>query len=229
MDRRTFVATGVGSLLGLSFSANGQPQGKIPRVGFLLSSPREALKLVAPTIVDRLRELGYAEGRNVILDFRNAESEERFRALAAELIGVGVHVIFAVGPYALRAARAVTATVPIVGLDNESDPITAGYATSLARPGGNVTGVFLDQSEVSAKQLQLLKEAVPGLARVAVLWDAPDRQGTARRSGRCGTSAGHNGAVDSLARTGRSARSAPGGNARWRTRTDRPVDAAHPQ
>ena len=83
------------------------------------------------------------------------------------------------GPYALRGARVATATVPIVGIDNESDPIAAGYATSLARPGGNVTGVFLDQSEVSAKQLQLLTEMVPGLTRVAVLWD--DAVATAQR------------------------------------------------
>jgi putative ABC transport system substrate-binding protein len=115
----------------------------------------------------------------VTFDFRVAESEARFQEHATELVRDGVQVIFAVGPYALRAARAVTSTVPIVGLDNESDPIAAGYAASLARPGRNVTGVFLDQSEVSAKQLQLLKEAVPGLARVAVLWD--DEIATAQR------------------------------------------------
>jgi putative tryptophan/tyrosine transport system substrate-binding protein len=172
MDRRTFVIIVAGTSLLEPLAANGQPQGKAARVGFLVTSPREALPLVVGTIVDRLRELGYVEGRNVIFDFRHADSEERFRELAAQLVGVGTQVIFAQGPYALRAARAATATVPIVGIDNESDPIAAGYATSLARPGGNITGVFLDQSEVSAKQLQLLTEMVPGLTRVAVLWDA---------------------------------------------------------
>ena len=170
MDRRTFMGGVAGGLLAAPLAANGQLQGKTARVGFLASFPREGLA----TLVDRLRELGYVEGRNVSFDFRqaDADSEERFRELATELVGVGIQVIYAQGPYALRAARAVTATVPIVGYDFESDPIAAGYATSLARPGGNVTGVFLDQSEVSAKQLQLLKEMVPGLTRVAVLWDA---------------------------------------------------------
>jgi putative tryptophan/tyrosine transport system substrate-binding protein len=172
MDRRTFICSVAGGLLAAPLAADGQPQGKTARVGFLVTSPRETLPRVVGTIVDRLRELGYVEGRNVILDFRHADSEERFRELATQFVGVGIQAIFAQGPYALRAARAATATVPIVGIDNESDPIAAGYATSLARPGGNVTGVFLDQSEVSAKQLQLLKEMVPGLTRVAVLWDA---------------------------------------------------------
>ena len=125
------------------------------------------------TIADRLRELGYVEGRNLVVDFRHAETEERFRELAAQLVATGTQVIYAHGPYALRAARAASASIPIVGFDHESDPVAAGYAASLARPGGNVTGVFLDQSELSAKQLQLLKEMVPGLKRVAVLFDAP--------------------------------------------------------
>jgi len=178
MDRRTFVGTAVCGLLAFPLAANGQPPGKTARVGFLVFAPREALNNV-PAMVDRLRALGYVEGRNVILDFRHADSEERFRELAAELVAIGVRVIFAPGSHAIRAARAATTTLPIVGLDNEIDPIAAGYAASLARPGGNVTGVFLDQPEVSAKQLQLLKEMVPALTRVAVLWDAT--VGTAQR------------------------------------------------
>jgi len=172
MDRRTFIGAAVRSLFALPLAAYGQPQRKTARAGFLTMDPREALPVVVGTIVERLRELGYVEGRNLIIDFLDADSEERFRELATQLVGVGSQVIFAQGPYALRAARAATATVPIVGIDNESDPVAAGYAASLARPGSNVTGVFLDQSEVSAKQLQLLREMVPGLMRVAVLWDA---------------------------------------------------------
>ena len=179
MDRRAFMGSVAGELLALPFAANGQLEGKTARVGFLVFAPREALGITVSTMVDRLRELGYIEGRNVNFDFRHADSEERFRELATELVGIDVRVIFAVGQYAIRAARAATTTVPIVGLDNEVDPVAAGYAASLARPGGNVTGVFLDQPEVSAKQLQLLKEMVPGLARVAVLWDAT--VGTAQR------------------------------------------------
>ena len=90
---------------------------------------------------------------------------------ATELVDAGAQVIFAANPYALRAARAVTTTLPIVAYNYEDDPVAAGYTASLARPGGNVTGVFLDQAEVSAKQLQLLKEMMPGVSRVAVLWD----------------------------------------------------------
>ena len=171
MDRRTFVRSVAGGFLAAPLVASGQPQGKIARVGFLVTSPRETQAPVFGTIVGRLRELGYVEGQNVIFDFRHADSEDGFRERANQLVGVGIHVIFAQGPYALRAARAATTTIPIVGIDNESDPIAAGYATSLAHPGGNVTGVFLDQSEVSAKQLQKLNDAVPALTRVAVLWD----------------------------------------------------------
>lgn len=124
------------------------------------------------TIAERLRELGYVEGPNLIIDYRHAEPEEKLRELATQLVATGSQVIYAQGPYALRAARAASAIIPIVGFDYESDPVAAGYAASLARPGGNVTGVFLDQSEISAKQLQLLRELVPGLTRVAVLFDA---------------------------------------------------------
>jgi putative ABC transport system substrate-binding protein len=152
--------------------ANAQPKEKIVRLGFLASSPREVMQGVVTTMTERLRELGYVEGRNLVIDFRYTEAVESFPDLATQLVAAGSHVIFAQGPYALRAARAASATVPIVGLDNESDPVAAGYAASLARPGGNVTGVFLDQPEVSAKQLQLLGELVPGLTRVAVLYDA---------------------------------------------------------
>ena len=199
MDRRTFVGTAVRGLLVLPLAANGQPQGTTARVGFLVFAPRETLNIVVPAMVDRLRELGYSEGRNLILDFRHADSEERFRELAAELVGIGVRVIFAPGSHAIRAARATTTTLPIVGLDNEIDPVAAGYAASLARPGGNVTGVFLDQPEVSAKQLQLLKEMVPGLTRVAVLWDATVAHRTTRSSGRCRARAWRHVLVDRLA------------------------------
>jgi putative ABC transport system substrate-binding protein len=175
-----------------------------------------------------LRELGYIEGRNVIFDFRHADSEERFRELAAELVGIGVRVIFAVGQYAIRAARAATTTLPIVGLDNEIDPVAAGYAASLARPGGNVTGVFLDQPEVSAKQLRLLKEIVPGLTRVAVLWDVT--VATAQREAVDDAARQLGVTVSSIVWSGPDVlpgvlRSATQDGAR----PDRPVDAAHPQ
>ena len=125
------------------------------------------------SFVDRLRELGYVEGRNVDIDYRYADTEAGLRELASTLVRGEVQVIYAQNPYALRAAAAATKTIPIVGYDLETDPVAAGFAASLPHPGGNVTGVFLDQPDISAKQLQLLKEIVPQLSRVAVLWDDP--------------------------------------------------------
>ena len=173
MDRRAFIGALASSLVAVPRAANAQSPPKIARVGYLTSSPRDAQPGSTSHFFTRLGELGYVEGKNVVIDFRYADTEERLRERATELVDVGAKVIFAANPYALRAARAVTTTPPIVGYDYEDDPVAAGYAASLARPGGNVTGVFLDQTEVSAKQLQLLKEMVAGLSRVAVLWDAP--------------------------------------------------------
>ena len=173
MHRRAFIGSVAGGLLAVPL-AEAQSPPKMARLGFLAGFPRLTTQgSPLTTIADRLRELGYVEGQNLVVDFRHAETEERFRELATQLVATGTQVIYAHGPYALRAARAASASVPIVGFDHESDPVAAGYAASLARPGANVTGVFLDQPELSAKQLQLLKEMVPGLKRVAVLFDAP--------------------------------------------------------
>jgi putative ABC transport system substrate-binding protein len=174
MDRRTFAGCVAGSFVLLRPGlAGAQPREKVARVGFLASSPRETMQGVLATMGERMRELRYVEGHNLVIDYRYAETQEGFQARAAELVAAGSQVIFAQGPYALRGARAASATVPIVGMDMETDPVGAGYAASLARPGGNVTGVFLDQPDVSGKQLQLLRELVAGLTRVAVLYDAP--------------------------------------------------------
>jgi ABC-type uncharacterized transport system substrate-binding protein len=173
MDRRTFVGAGVCGAFLLPLLANAQPREKIARVGFLASAPRLTTQgSSSTTIAERLLELGYVEGRNLVIDYRHAETDERLRELASQLVTTGSQVIYAQGPYALRAARAASAIIPIVGFDHESDPVAAGYAASLARPGSNVTGVFLDQVEITAKQLQLLMELVPRLTRVAVLYDA---------------------------------------------------------
>ena len=172
MDRRRFVGAGVCAVLTLRGVAHAQPREKVARLGFLAAVPREAMQGTVSLMTERLGALGYVEGRNLVIDFRYAETEQKFREHATELVATGSQVIFAQGPYALRGARAASAIIPIVALDMESDPVAAGYAVSLARPGGNVTGVFLDQPEVSAKQLQLLRELVSGLTRVAVLFDA---------------------------------------------------------
>jgi putative ABC transport system substrate-binding protein len=119
-----------------------------------------------------LHEAGLEEGSNVRLDVRDAQGKlDRLAEIAREFAALPARVIVTANPYSSRAARAATNTVPIVvALDYETDPVAAGWVASLARPAGNLTGLFLDQPEMSAKLLQLLRECVPGLTRVAVLW-----------------------------------------------------------
>ena len=121
-----------------------------------------------------LREAGYNEGRNIEFAHRSAHDQpELFPKLASELAELRVDVIFARGTWALAAAKNATSTIPIAGIDLEIDPVEAGLVASIARPGGNITGMFLDLSELSGKHLQLLKEIIPRTSRVAVLGD-PD-------------------------------------------------------
>ena len=157
--------------------AEAQQTVKTPQVGFLSSGPASATNVgmahVQQALRDGLAEFAYVEGQNVAFEYRRAEEkEERLPALAADLVERRVDVIVAAGPSAIKAAKTASGAVPIVAIDFESDPVAAGFATSFARPGGNITGVFLDQAELSGKWLELLKEAVPKLGRVAVLWDA---------------------------------------------------------
>ena len=127
---------------------------------------------VLQALRDGLAEFGYVEKQNVAIEYRWAEERtERLAALVAELVERRVDVIVIPGPSAIDAAKSVTGTVPIVAIDFESDPVAARYAASFAKPGGNITGVFLDHAELSGKWLDLLKEAVPKLGRVAVFWD----------------------------------------------------------
>jgi putative ABC transport system substrate-binding protein len=151
-------------------ATEAQPGGKVFRVGVLLpispGPPFQAFK-------QRLQELGYVEGQNLVLEVRAAEGKfERLPSLAAELVRRHVDMLVAIGPEAtLRAARGATDTIPIVMSARDYDPIALGYVAGLARPGGNITGVVHQRLEVVAKQLELLKEALPTVARVAVLWD----------------------------------------------------------
>jgi len=124
--------------------------------------------------VQGLAEAGYVEGRNLIFEHRSAHDQpDLFPKLAFELASLKVDVIFARGTWALGAAKDATRTIPIVGIDLEIDPVKAGLATSIARPGGNITGLFLDLSELSGKHLQILKEIIPRTSRVAIFGD-PD-------------------------------------------------------
>ena len=142
-----------------------------------------------PAFEQQLRELGYEESRNLRLDFLQLSGTEisRVRETAAQLVGRGVDVILAGGPeIALQSALTATRTVPIVMVAIDYDPLAGGYIASLARPGGNVTGVFFQQVELTAKRFQLLAEAVPGLARIVVLWDrvTADQYEAARETAR---------------------------------------------
>jgi putative ABC transport system substrate-binding protein len=168
MDRRTFLGTLAGGLLAAPLAAEGQQAGKVARIGRLeLSSAGtdEAFR-------QGLRELGYVEGQNVVLEYRFAEGKaERLPDLAAELVSLKVDIIVAGGTPAPLAAKHATSTIPIV-MAAAGDPVRTGLVASLAKPGGNVTGLSTFTPELAAKRLQLLKEVVPGVSRVAALWNA---------------------------------------------------------
>jgi putative ABC transport system substrate-binding protein len=119
-----------------------------------------------------MRQRGYVQGKNLTIESRYAEGKgERLHQLAAQLVGLKVDLIVANGPVVLRAAKAVTATVPIVAIDFETDAVAERFIETLARPGDNITGIFLDQPELSGKWIEMLKNVVPTLSRVAALRD----------------------------------------------------------
>ena len=171
MDRRKFIGSVAGGLLAFPLSTTAQQPGTVPVVGVLNTGvgPR------APTVDNTrqgLRDLGYVEGRTIVFDVRFAGGKtDAFPALAADLVRRKVDVLFVSGPAAVRAARDATSTIPIVALDLESDPVQAGFARTFARPGGNMTGLFLDQPGLTGKWLGLIAEVAPKARRVAVLRD----------------------------------------------------------
>jgi putative tryptophan/tyrosine transport system substrate-binding protein len=169
MERRTFMAVLTGGVAVAPFAAEAQQAAKIARIGYL-SGNLAANSRLREAFLQGLRDLGYVEGRNVVIEYRDAEGKlERLPALAAELVALKVDVIVAGGtPHAL-AARQATRTLPIV-FAAAVDPVENGLVTSLARPGGNVTGLSNLAQELVGKRLEHLKQAVPGVSRVAVLW-----------------------------------------------------------
>jgi putative ABC transport system substrate-binding protein len=149
--------------------AHAQQPKKVPQVGFLGSASPSAVSARIEALRQGLRELGYVEGKNIVIEQRYAEGKfDRLNELAAELVHLKVDVIVTVGPAATRPAKKATATIPIVmGVDD--DPVGNGFVASLASPGGNITGLATLAPEISGKQLELLRETVPRLSRVAVL------------------------------------------------------------
>ena len=166
MRRRDFITLLGGAAVGWPLAASAQTQPKILRVGFVFSATNDGKGLEA--FRQGLRELGYVEGQTIVLELRWAEGRlERMPELVAELVGLKVDVLVASGPPAALAAKNATQTIPIVMV--AGDPVGLGLIGSLSRPGGNVTGLSYYYEAITAKKLELLKELVPGLARVGVL------------------------------------------------------------
>jgi len=164
---QTILLAGV--MLGCAMIAQAQQAGKIPRVGFLSSLSPLAVAARTEAFRTGLRDLGYVEGKNIVIEWRYADGNaERLINLAAELVRQKVDIIVTGGPAVNRPAKEATATIPIV-LAFDNDPVGNGFAASLAHPGGNITGLSTHYPEISGKQLELLKETLPKLARVGVL------------------------------------------------------------
>jgi putative tryptophan/tyrosine transport system substrate-binding protein len=149
--------------------ADAQQPARVPRIGYLSVSSPSAMSTRTEAFRQGLRALGYVEGKNIVIEWRSAEGKrDRLPSLAAELVRLKVDVIVTAGPPATRSTKEATVTIPIV-MAQDSDPVASGFVASLARPGGNITGLSNLGPELSGKRLELLKEIIPRLSRVAVL------------------------------------------------------------
>jgi putative ABC transport system substrate-binding protein len=163
----------------LCFSVHAQQPAKIPIIGYFSVVPRSANPERIAAFRDGLRQLGYVERKNIVIEWRSAENnQDLLPALAAELVHLKVDLIVTAGSPVTRAAKEATSTIPIV-MALDPDPVGNGFVASLARPGGNVTGVSALSPDLSGKQLEILKEIVPKLSRVAVLGSS-NRPGNAQ-------------------------------------------------
>jgi len=172
MRRREFIVFVGASTVAWPLDARAQRPGKIPRVGFLGNSTAALEANLIGPFREGLRALGYEEGRNIVIEYRWAEGNYgRFPALIAELITAKVDVIVTAGTPATLAVKKATSTVPLVMIA-VGDPVGTGIVTSLARPGGNITGLTSISAEIDGKRLELLREVVPSMSHIAVLWNA---------------------------------------------------------
>jgi len=170
MQRREFISLLGGVAAAWPFAARAQLPGKVYRIGFLWDSPNAFLDALE-AFRQGLRDLGYVEGWNIVIEYRWAEGKpERMRELAEELVRLKVDVIMAPSSIYTAAAKRATSTIPIIFMSH-ADPLGSGHVASLARPGGNITGLSLMMTETNVKGLELLKEAVPGISRLAVIFD----------------------------------------------------------
>jgi putative tryptophan/tyrosine transport system substrate-binding protein len=172
IQRRKFLATLGGAAVAWPLAARAQATGKLPTIGFLVAGTPTSHGQWVAACVQRLRELGWIEGRTITIEYRWAEGRsERFAEIAAELVRRKVDVIVTSATEAIVAAKQATSVIPIV-FAAAGDPVGTGLVASLARPGGNVTGLSIQQTDVAAKRLELLREIVPGLRRLAILGNA---------------------------------------------------------
>ena len=197
MKKKITVLTLCAMLFALCVSAEAQQPKKVPRIGYLSSQDPASESIRSEPIRAALRDLGYIEGQNIAIEYRYSEGKrDRAPELVSELVGLKVDIIVVSGgdPW-VRAAKNATKTIPIVMAGAGLDPVEAGFIDSLARPGGNVTGITNLGSELGGKRLELLKEAVPKVARVAVLYE-PANQSQCTRGERGFPSGGTCAAVD---------------------------------
>jgi len=163
VTRRGFVL-GMAATLAAPRSIAAQPAGRPPHVSIYTTDLR-----YRDTIVDVLRERGWVEGRSISFEFDSAEGAES--RVSERLAKTATDVLVIGGPARIRAAMQATTTIPIVGIDLETDPVAAGFVKTLARPGGNVSGIWMDLPEIAGKQIQFLREVLPALRRLGIVWD----------------------------------------------------------
>jgi putative ABC transport system substrate-binding protein len=169
MKRREFITLLGGAVLARPLAARAQQPARMMRIGYLGFGTAAATTDRVEALRAGLRDLGYLEGKNIVIDFRWAERVDRLSEFAADLVRENVDVIFATSSTEVEVARQATKTIPIV-FSTHFDPVGSGHVSSLARPGGNITGLAAVQTDFTGKALEMLKEAVPHMKRIGVLW-----------------------------------------------------------
>jgi ABC-type uncharacterized transport system substrate-binding protein len=172
VKRREFITLLGGATVAWPLAARAQQTGKLPTIGYLGATTRSAESQRVDALVERLREFGWIENRNLTVEYRYAEGRsERYAEVAAEFVRLNVDVIVTYGTPAVAATKQATLAIPIV-FAVAGDPVSSGLVASLARPGGNVTGLSLQKTDIADKRLELLREVVPSLRRLAVMASA---------------------------------------------------------
>jgi ABC-type uncharacterized transport system substrate-binding protein len=170
MRRRDFITLVGGAAVAWPLAAHAQQAAKVARIGYLRHGTAAANAERVEALRAGLRQLDYVEGKNLAIEFRWAESVDQLPQLAAELVHMNVDVIFAPSSTEVEPARQATRTIPIV-FAAHADPVSIGHVASLPRPGGNITGLTMVMTDLAAKELEILKQAVPQATRIGILWN----------------------------------------------------------